>query len=373
MAEYYKESFGRRGHERKKKRTKSVWTVLADWTMHLVSLLLICTTVTILAMHYTPPQRMWELPVLTLFAPIVYILDIAAMLYWVIRWRWRYALAMCLFVLICTIYLPLYCKIDLARKYDTKYVERNFTKVVTYNIANGNNSELVDYVRGLRPDIVCLQEYLTDADEKWRALGDEYRSTISDGNDFSCEIFTKYRILRQGEIDSLGRYTAVWADLRIADDTVRVVSLHLQSTSIHPEDTQFIQRHEYIYDTERETKLRSIVSRLAENTRKRAVQVEHIRRFIDATPYKTIICGDFNDVPLSYAYHRIANGLNDTFSEAGNGYSYTFDGYFRLLRIDYTLVSPSIETISYESTDSVAYSDHYPVVTRLKINKQQTK
>lgn len=373
MAGYYKESFGRRGYQRKKKRTKSVWTVLADWTMYLVSFLLICTTVTILAMHYTPPQRMWVLPVLTLFAPIIYILDIAAMLYWIIRWQWRPALCVGAFVIIGIFYLPLYYKIDLARKYSTKYVERNFTKVVTYNIANGNNSELVDYVRSLRPDIVCLQEYLTDADEKWRALGDEYRSTISDGNDFSCEIFTKYRIVRQGEIDSLGRYTAVWADLRIADDTVRIVSLHLQSTSIHPEDTQFIQHHEYIYDTDRENKLRSIVSRLAENTRKRAVQVEQIRRFIDGTPYKTIVCGDFNDVPLSYAYHSIAKGLDDTFSKAGDGYSHTFDGYFRLLRIDYTLVSPEIETISYESTDSVAYSDHYPVVTRLKINKQQTK
>lgn len=373
MAEFYKESFGRRGHKRSKKRTRSVGATLADWALYLVSFILVCTTVTIIAMHYTDPQRMWVLPVLTLFAPIIYIFDIAAMLYWIIRWRWRNALVMGVFVLIGTLYLPLYCKIDIARKYDTKYVERNFTKVVTYNIANGNNVELVDYIRSLRPDIVCLQEFLCDAAEKWRALGDDYRSTVSEGNDFSCEIFTKYRILRQGEIDSLARYSAVWADLRIADDTVRVISLHLQSTALKSEDTQFIQQHEYIYDSLRENKLRSIVSRLADNTRKRAVQVGHIRRFIDATPYKTIVCGDFNDVPLSYAYHRIASGLDDTFSEAGDGYSYTFDGYFRLLRIDYTLVSPTIEAISYESTDSVSYSDHYPVVTRLKINKQQNK
>lgn len=370
MAEYYKESFGRRGASRKKGRTKSIWAILSDFVMYIASFLLICTTITILAMHYTAPEGKWVLPVLTLFAPIIYILDISAMLYWIVRWRWRHALCMGLFVVIGTFYLPLYCKIDLARKYDTKYVERNFTKVVTYNIANGNNTALVDYVRNLRPDIVCLQEYLRDASEKWEKLGDDYRSTVSADNDFSCEIFTKYRILRKGNIDSLDRYSAVWADLRIADDTVRVISLHLQSTSIHPEDTRFIQHHEYIYDTLREEKLRSIVSRLAENTRRRAVQVEHIRRFIDATPYKTIICGDFNDVPLSYAYHRIADGFDDAFSRAGSGYSHTFDGYFRLLRIDYTLVSPSIDVISYESTDTVAYSDHYPVVTRLKINKQ---
>ena len=344
---------------------------MADWAMYLVSVVLVCATVIIVVLHYTPPQHAWNLPVLTLFAPIVYMLDVATMLYWIIRWQWRNTLCIGLFVLLATIYLPLYCKIDLVRQYDTKYVERNFTKVVTYNIANGNDTTMVDYVRRLRPDIVCLQEFLSDAAEKWKALGAEYHSTVSTDNVFSCEIFSKHRIIRQGAIDSLDRYSAIWADLRIADDTVRVVSLHLQSTSIHHEDTQFIQQHEYLYDDQREDKLRSIVSRLADNTRKRAVQVEHICRFIEDTPYKMIVCGDFNDVPLSYAYHRIADGLDDTFSRMGRGYSYTFNGYFRLLRIDYTLVSPEIETISYESDNTVAYSDHYPVITRLKINKQK--
>lgn len=372
MAEFYNNGLGRRRHGRtKKKGGRSIWLMLTDAVAAAITVLLACATVLIIAMQYIDPAKMWVLPTLTLCAPIIYILEIAALLYWIIRWKWRFAAFAIVFVAAGSVYLPLYYKIDLTRRYDTKYVERNFTKVVSYNVANGNNAELVEYIAEMHPDIICLQEFLTEDDSKWDALGKEYRTTVSGGNQFSCEIFTRYPILHQGQIDSLPRYNAVWADLKISDDTVRVINLHLQSTAIRPEDTQFIQHHEYIFDNERENKLKSIISRLAENTRKRAVQATAIRGFIDASPYDMIVCGDFNDVPLSYSYHRIAEDLKDTFAEAGNGYSYTFDGYFRMLQIDHVLVSPDIEVISYEADNSAKYSDHYPVITRLKIDKRK--
>ncbi len=372
MAEFYNNGLGRRKHNRtKKKGGKSIWLVLTDAVATVITVLLACATGLIIAMQYIDPAGMWVLPTLTLCAPIIYILEIAASLYWIIRWKWRFAAFAILFVAAGSTYLPLYYKIDLTRRYDSKYVERNFTKVVSYNVANGNNPELVEYIEQMKPDIICLQEFLTEDDSKWDALGKDYRTTVSGDSQFSCEIFTRYPILHQGQIDSIPRYNAVWADLKISDDTVRVINLHLQSTAIRPEDTQFIQHHEYIFDNERENKLKSIISRLAENMRKRAVQATEIRRFIDASPYEMIICGDFNDVPLSYSYHRIAEGMKDTFTEAGNGYSYTFDGYFRMLQIDHILVSPDIEVISYEVDNSATYSDHYPVITRLKINKRK--
>ena len=154
------------------------------------------------------------------------------------------------------------------------------------------------------------------------------------------------------------------------EDTIRVVSLHLQSTSIRPEDTQFLEKHEYILDSERENKLRSIVKRLSDNNSKRAVQAECVADFLKKSPYKTIVCGDFNDVPLSYTYNSIARGLNDTFSERAEGFAYTYDTKYHLLRIDNILVSPSIEVVSYEVDNEVDLSDHYPVISRVKFSKQ---
>ncbi len=80
-----------------------------------------------------------------------------------------------------------------------------------------------------------------------------------------------------------------------------------------------------------------------------------------------IVCGDFNDTPMSYVYRTMAKGLNDAFSRSGSGYSHTFRGFFNTLRIDYVLCSDSFEPISYE-VPAVDYSDHLPVVVRLKKN-----
>ena len=181
------------------------------------------------------------------------------------------------------------------------------------------------------------------------------------------QILSKYPILRKGGIEDLPSKSGMWADLKIEDDTVRVISLHLQSTSISPEDTRFIESHEFLLDKERDNKVRSITGRLVENNISRAHQAELVSKFLNETPYKTIVCGDFNDVPLSYTYRTIAKNLDDTFSQMANGFAYTYKTKYRLLRIDHILVSPSIEVASYEVDNKVAISDHYPVISRLKL------
>ena len=372
MAEYYDGAPNRRnsGRNGRKKGGRSWWPLIADTIAALLTLVLSCAIVLIIAMQYIDPSRMWVLPTLTLCAPIIYVLEIAAALYWIIRWKWRFAAFTAIFVAAGAVYVPHFYKIVLTRRYDTKYVERNFTKVVSYNVAIDNKPGMIEYIGAMHPDILCMQEFLTEKESKWVALGEDYRSTVTGEENYTCEIFTRHPILRHGVIDSVPRYNAVWADLKIGADTVRVIDLHMQSTTLHNEDTQFIQHHEYIFDDERESKLKSIVMRPTESNCKRAVQAEAVRRFMDESPYVLIVCGDFNDVPLSYTYHRIAEEMTDTFVEAGDGYSYTFDGYFRLLQIDHILVSPEIEVISYEADNSAPWSDHYPVITRLKLNKE---
>ena len=160
--------------------------------------------------------------------------------------------------------------------------------------------------------------------------------------------------------------TSVWADLLVGDDTVRVVSNHLQSTGITAVDNAYITEHEYLLDTARESKIKSIVSRFHENAVLRADQVDSIRHHLNTeAPRHRIVCGDFNDTPISYTYRRMARGLNDAFSECGTGYSHTFRGFFGVLRIDYLLSSSSFETLSYEVLDE-PWSDHLPLFVRLK-------
>ena len=146
---------------------------------------------------------------------------------------------------------------------------------------------------------------------------------------------------------------------------MRVFNNHLHSTAINASDNEFITKHRYISDTAREDKIRSIVRRFRDNSILRARQVDSIAREIGATPHARIVCGDFNDTPMSYVYRRMAAGLQDAFRESGMGYSFTFRGFFNTLRIDYVLVSEAFEPLAYEVPE-VDYSDHRPVVVQLR-------
>ena len=367
MAEYYSNSISRK--KRRKSRVYSGKTLalfLLDIAATIAMVLLVFSTITVAICQYISPEKSGMLSVIALGAPIIYLFDIVVMFYWVVRWRWYRASVMIAMVVLGLFYLSRYYKFDFERQYDSTYIERRYTKVLSYNIHAGKGEELISYIEKHNPDILCLQEIY--GQDNATVLGEKYQTTMrGDDSNVSNHIFSRYKIIRSGEIEGVLRQNGVWADLKIKEDTVRVVSLHLQSTSIRPEDTQFLEKHEYLLDKEREDKLRSIVERLVDNNCKRALQAEAIAEFLEKSPYKTIVCGDFNDVPLSYTYNRIARGLDDTFSKQADGFAYTYNTRYRLLRIDNILVSPSIEVVSYEVDNKVDLSDHYPVVSRLKI------
>ena len=367
MAEYYSNSISRkRSRKRKVYDGKTLALRLLDILATVVMALLIFGTFVVLICQYISPEKSGVLSVVALGAPVIYLLNIVLMFYWMVRWKWWRAVAMIIVVFVGLFYVSRYYKLEVDRDYGTSYIERRYTKVMTYNVYEGVSEGLSQYIKKHNPDILCLQE-MNIGTENWNSLTEVYKTTYmpKTGNGGN-QILSKFRIIRDGNIADLPRTTAVWADLKIKDDTVRVVSLHLQSTAIRPEDTQFIEKHEYLLDNERDDKLRSIVSRLVENNSKRAVQAEVIADFLSQSPYKTIVCGDFNDVPLSYTYNCIARGFDDTFSKMADGIAYTYNIRYHLLRIDNILVSPQIDVVSYEVDNEVAYSDHYPVISRVK-------
>ncbi|HET6567762.1 MAG TPA: endonuclease/exonuclease/phosphatase family protein [Rhodothermales bacterium] len=97
----------------------------------------------------------------------------------------------------------------------------------------------------------------------------------------------------------------------------------------------------------------------------RAQEAEQIHRMISREKLPVIISGDFNDIPHSWAYHRIAQGMTDTFKAAGSGWGATWHARIPLFRIDFILASPEWEIVSAHVPD-VVLSDHRPLVARLR-------
>lgn len=355
--------------KRQRSFSLSLLLFIIDIAMVGVLFLLAAATIICVVTPNSAPERLGIFSVVVLGAPIIYMLMLITTLYWALRWRWSLAFVSFIFLFIGTLSVGKYYRADFKQSAESKF-PKSCIKVMSYNIANSNNTSLVDTIALHRPTILCLQEYKSGAEDIWQRLGSKYTTTANGKSDFSCEIFTNQRILKQGRIDSLPRFNAIWADILVDKDTLRVVNLHLQSTTITAQDMEFVEGHKYVLDSARNHKIKSIADKLVDNTIYRSNQAKKVREFIDqCAGKKMIVCGDFNDVPLSFSYNIIAEPLVNTFVEAGSGYVYTFDGFFKLMAIDHMLVSDQFDVLSYEVDYTLQESDHYPIISRLKVKR----
>ena len=368
--------------DRGRKPRRSLLRRLLDLLMTLLTAVTAVTMVVTFFVPYVDPGRVWFFPVLGLAAPAVYVVTVVLALYWIIRWRLVRAGIMVALVVVGLFKVSLFYRPEFRRNYGDERYDRRAFKVMTYNVRgfygeNGLSSvgDVLQLIGDHNPDIICLQEFnarLAGQSDEFALLDEKYESAVFGRTQAPDSLYgaplvilSKYRILRSGVVLTPG--TSVWADLLIGDDTIRVFNNHLRSTAIKAADNEYITNRDFISDTAREVKIRSIVSRLRENSILRAAQVDSIADVIADARARCIVCGDFNDTPMSYVYRTMAGGLNDAFSKSGSGYSHTFRGFFNTLRIDYVLCSDSFDPVSYE-VPQVEYSDHLPVVVRLQKN-----
>ncbi len=230
---------------------RSVSMFLLDAVMTVLSAAAGLTMLLVYLVPYIHPARVWFLPVVGLAAPALYLLALVLALYWVIRWRLRRSAFMLAVVVIGFFSVSLYWRPELRRDYGNERLGRGAFKVMTYNVRNfygdDGQSSVEDVVRMIReeePDVICLQEFnarLADHSEEFRLLGEDYeivrfgQSAAPDSIYGSTMlIMSKYSIGKSGVV--LTPYSSVWADLKMGDRTVRIVSNHLRSTAINAAD-----------------------------------------------------------------------------------------------------------------------------------------
>ena len=112
--------------------------------------------------------------------------------------------------------------------------------------------------------------------------------------------------------------------------------------------------------------VKDLVLKMKSNYWKRAEQADTIHAEIKCSPYPVLVCGDFNDTPASYTYHRVRKDLVDGFHDCGSGYQYTFRQLYKLWRIDYVFYSNEFSGLTYISPE-LFFSDHNMVIWRGKL------
>lgn len=316
---------------------------------------------------YVNPNVFYPSSLLGLAYHYLLIANIILFLYWLIRWK---KMAIFSFLVIASGYpfITTYYALNPKTTVDTPYD----LSVLTYNICQMNASnwmqekdtpkQIMDYINNSGADIVCIQEFPARDASFQKFPGYKYRYRNKD-----VALISRYPIVKKGKIEfGPGNAAAgIYADIDVKGDTIRVYALHLESYRLGNNEKK-IYKDLTSGNTENATQgVKKISSRLVHANRNRANQAIKVKSHVQQSPYPVIICGDFNDTPLSYAYHTLSTGMTDSFTEKGRGLGNTYIGEFPSFRIDHILHTPSFRTASY-TRDSVKYSDHYPVLSKLK-------
>ena len=146
-------------------------------------------------------------------------------------------------------------------------------------------------------------------------------------------------------------------------DTLLLINCHLESNKLTSEDKEMYEQMIEKHETEQvKAGLRVLVKKLAEASAIRAPQADSIANYLKRHPYKYVmVCGDFNDIPISYTHHTLTRTLNDAFVESGRGLGISYHKNKFLFRIDNILVSAGLKTSNCTVDSSIDASDHYPI------------
>lgn len=310
--------------------------------------------------------------------PIFLAINVAFLVFWIVV-KWRMAVLPVGALL--AAYMPIRTYMPLNKCDDTP---RGAMKVLSYNVEGFNNTAddtdlkaIIAYIKDSGADIVCLQE----ARSGKYGVADSLRSTyphsdtthIGTRKDNAVALFTRYPIIRKETIGyaSEGNGSVAYF-LKIGGDTVLVVNNHFESNRLSPgEKARYKEmlKGEMEQDTAREES-RRLLHKLADAGKRRAPQADSVHAFIAThTDYPTIVCGDFNDNPISYTHHTIANGLTDCYIATGNGIgmSYNQKGFF--VRIDNIMCSEHFTPYNCKVDNKIESSDHYPIFCWLKMSR----
>ena len=312
-----------------------------------------------------PAEKYTFFAILSLSVPFVISLNILTALYWLVERKKFFRISTILLLIGYFIFSPIF-KFSTTEKLSK---EDDFT-LMSFNTRNFNingglkvenvDSLIVDFLTIENADILCFQEYhhamkISDKLNQYEykfvdfIYGENKRRVIQ-------AIYSKYPILKVEPIEfPKSANSAIYTDVIIKTDTVRIYNLHLQSFKLAPE-VSTIQNQ----DSKR------LFARLKKVLRLQKEQMSIVKEHYLKCDYKKILVGDFNNTQFSSAYSIVEKDFQDSFIEAGKGFGRTYNLKGLPIRIDYILPDDSFEVIKHQNYD-VKLSDHYPIKATLRI------
>lgn len=305
---------------------------------------------------YIPADFIPLLSILNFSIPILLLINLLFAIYWFIKLNKR----MMLSIIILGIGYPHITSLYVINE----KLERKNAKLhlLSYNVRHlnmhqwindENISEKIDrFLLDKNPSVIALQDFKEisefDLNKQYPYNYIQHRGKNKNN---ALAIYSKFPILNQVNLNfenSLNN--AIYTDLLVEDDTLRVYNIHLESLKITPSMTALSEE-----DQQR------LIKRVSNSFALQAKQAQLISESLSKCKYSKIVMGDFNNTAFSSVYREIKSyGLKDSFKERGNGFGRTFDFDFIPIRIDFILTDEEFEVIDFSNYNN-EYSDHYPI------------
>ena len=257
--------------------------------------------------------------------------------------------------------------------------EKTF-KMVTFNCfhltdmrrENSEHNRSLDFLIHSDADFICLQEcysldhypYLESYQKQLDSLKSIYPYISADKSE--KEFLSKYpfteEIINIGEPKSYSNI-AVYK-LKVDGNPLTVINVHLSSYKITDSKGQLItdfKSQSGVKNRLKELK-GSFYDKMRPAFRDRAEVSKAIAEYAESVEGNVIVCGDFNDVPGSWAYRNFTKrGFEDAYAQTGFGHIITFNEHLMWFHIDQILYKGDLVPL-YVKKGKLDASDHYPLL-----------
>jgi endonuclease/exonuclease/phosphatase (EEP) superfamily protein YafD len=356
---------------------------LKAFTVRLIAGANVATVLVMLLVGYSDRLNPADHPLLSTLGmtlPVFLLINLVFLFFWLVfKWRmvWISVLGLVLAYVPISIYMPLNSSQD---------IPEGALKIISYNVcAYGGNfkyddgfEKVRDYLVEEKPDIVCIQE---DIDTWRRYVFLHYEKTFAYNDTMviannpqsynALGIHSKYPIIHRERIayPSKANGSVAWW-LKVGDDTLIVVNNHFESCHLNKDDrAQYLQmiKGKMPRDSVREES-KLLLVKLAEANAKRSGQIRTVRQYaLDHGQYPVIVCGDFNDSPISYSRHAMAEVLTDCYATTGKGIGLSYNQKAFSFRIDHFFCNDKLQPYRCEIDGKMDASDHNPLICWVKI------
>ena len=370
-----------------------------NFLLKVISTLSIVSTLLAYLSPYVHPESLWVLPFFGLSYPILFFINLLLTVIWFFK-RSKWSIT---FLIILFIGTPINLRFFALGNPNIVPKEKNQSlHVMSYNVQLfglynfdlkydlQNRDSILHYIEKENPDVICFQEFYYKnkptkfntkdtliSSLKIKDYHEKYSFNKNGKRHFGITTLSKHKIISKGDVifeddEKLSEDNyCIYTDIIKNIDTFRIYNTHFQSIKFKKEEYALFSPDKEEELSKKKSALMLMVSKLRKAFPIRANQALTVIDHVHKSPYPVIICGDFNDTPLSFTYNQFNEKYVDAFRNNGYGIGKTFVGKIPAGRIDYIFHSKNLNSYQFKLQEEV-FSDHRAISCKV-YKKQENK